>query len=79
MSFMIIIDNELETNDIEKIIFELNNKGYHVEYKENDIMLFKFLLDKSFYDKSIVNAFEDLQGFKNDFMNTYKKVIFKLN
>lgn len=74
--FDITLDSEeIDESQINEIVDNLKNAGYEVNYIMEEIIIFRFLLNESYYDKLIYDLYKDLEIIKNDFIKVFKECI----
>lgn len=66
---------EIDESQINEIVDNLKNAGYEVNYIMEEIIIFRFLLNESYYDKLIYDLYNDLEIIKNDFIKVFKECI----
>lgn len=78
-SFKISLEEELDELSIKEIIDNLSNLGYKVKSINEELLIFEFLLDETYFDKPIINVYDDLKVIKSDFMKIYREMIHDLS
>lgn len=74
ISFDITLE-DLEESKIYEIVDNLKSLGHEVNCIVDDIIIFRFFIDKNYYDKLIPDLYKDLEVIKNDFVKIYKESI----